>query len=639
MYGSIEQHDPASAPQISGPVKHSTNLGFRFDDLPGVFEIVALGHFAENVLVESDPTILVLLRVPGGPSRVRAVSATLLGRLTIGIKLENGRFSHDPALGAVEAVRVTGELQRSVKLEYALGNSLEAKSDFQTWWVEKIGSQTLWSSARNVWIEIVPAVGADQKPVHLLIPHTVIFQSYFASSSRLIRAVLRNSLDAYESAGRLLDEDNSRVGTVMVQPGWSDFETLFAARLLGSPKAVRAVNLINASLVEAADHHRTQQRPDSKQAFPMRTCLPFEGSSEMTIRSVVVPNNAKIRTLLVHEILKCSGSTGLDRHRVIRETRPSRKDVKAPDTDPDAEALVRQSVIPHPDGIIDEASEPSSDVPGITNRRSNTRFENILAQFERERVTAINSTEGNSNGDSTNHIASEVSATNNFSAGQRTICQEVAVQSAGTGEAIAGGTASPLQFADVPESRPNPPAFELAIRAAESLVISHGIRFEPFCVLKGERILEGWSSFVPSTVDSLHVAWASGELNRITATRRVLVLELQLAAHYVYIFEIERLDGDEGRYQMALLMHPNRGALQPKVVQNILKDLATAKGIWSSMDINLRSVRLNHVTDQEPLALADRWIKKWRKLLVHDTKKAGQVSGAIKDSWALISHK
>jgi hypothetical protein len=614
MYGSIRQHDPASALQSSKAVKQSGDVGFQIADLPGVFEIVGLGHLAENALVESDPTILVLLRVPGGPSRVRRVSATFLGRIPLGTRLENGRLSDAPTLGATEAVRVTGEQQRSVELERALGDSVGAKSNFQTWWIENIGSETLWRNIRDVWIEVIPAVGADQKPVNLLIPHAVIFQSYFASSSRLIGAVLRNNLGAYESAGQLLEEDGSRVGAMMVRPGWSDLETLFAARLLGSPKAVRAVNLINASLVEAADHHRVQQRPNSEQAFPMRTCLPFKGPSDMSVRFVDVPNSTGTRTLLVHEILKCNGSTGLDRHRIIRETRPSHRGTKAPDSDPDADPLVRQSVIPHPDGTIDEMSEPSSDAPGITNRRSNNRFENILARFERERVTAVNSIQGGNDGNSTDHRASEINAANNPSASRRTIRQEVAVRSAGTGEAIAGGTASPLQFVDVPESRPNPLAFELAIRAAESLVITNGIQFEPFCVLNGERVLNGSSSFVPRTVDSLHIEWASGELNRVPVARRVLVLELQFEVHYLYVIEIERLDGDEGRYQMALLMHPNRGALQPRVVQNVLERLAIAKGIWSAADINLRSERLNHVTDQEPLALAARWIKKWRKL-------------------------
>jgi hypothetical protein len=622
MYGSAKQHEPTSAVKASREVKRAANLGFRFTNLPGDFEIVALGHFAENTLVESDPTVLVLLRVPGGAARARHVSTTLLGRLKLGTRVTGGQLSNDPILGTIESLQVAGGPQESVRFECALGDSEETRAKFQTWWIKKIGSETLWRNVHDVWIEVIPAVGADQKIVHLLIPHTVIFQAYFASSSRMIRAVLRNRLELYESAGRLLEEGDLRVGEVTVRPGWSDLDALFAARLIGSNKAARATNLVNASLVEALAHHHATRKPGSKQALPMQTCLPFEGESDMTVRFVDVPNGTGIRTLLVHEILKCNGSTGVDRHRVIRETYPSRKTPTIKEADPDAEPLVQQFAVPHPDGTIDEHSEPSSELPAITHREYADLFESILAKFERKKVAApIKSVSGANDGNSTNLTDHEATAHDRHSAGQTTR-QNIDVQSAGTGEAIAGGTAHPLQFADVSATRPDPPAFELAIRAAESLVISHGIRFEPFCVLNGERILESWSSFVPSMVDLLHVDWASGELNRVSIARRVLVLELQFANCYGYIFEIERLDGDAGRYQMALLMNPNRVALQPGEVQDLLKCLAVSRGVWSAMPIKLKSVdlehllfvHLNHVSNQEPEALAARWIKKWRKL-------------------------
>jgi hypothetical protein len=518
---------------------------------------------------------------------------------------------------------VTGLSQKSIRFDYAFGVSINSELDDTEsepceWWVKTVGSRGLWSSVLDTWLESVPATDVDEAPVRLLIPHAVIFQAYFASSSALIRAVLRNELERYESAGQLSSRDGHRVGEVAVRPGWTDLDVLFAARLLGSARARRAVNLVHSSLIEAIEDHRVKRRSDPERALPLRTCLPFEGASEMTVRYVDVPNSGVSRTLLVHEILSCNGPTELEQIVQVRQDRPPRER-GAHEVSPEADPMVRRSALVQPDATVVEDSEPSSTAPAVTHRRGDDRFAAITSKFERARVRAPGRDGGGGrDGDPAGDAPLEGDPGTGRPGG-RTVRLEVEVTSAGTGQGSTTGTSHGLRFLDVPEPNQDPPAFQLAVRAAEALERTGNVRFEPVGVVTGVRVPGLSLSPAPSEVVAggfiSNVDWAVGLVGGWPAARRILVLELESAGRHVYVVEIERLDGDEGRYQMAMLMHPLKGVLQPQVLQNVLNRLAVARGVWgATTGIALRIKRMNHVRNQKPEALAARWIGRWCEL-------------------------
>jgi hypothetical protein len=577
-------------------------------------------HLLENLLVEDDSQIQVAVRwfvsdKDGvgfqNPHRIIEVSASDLVRLRIGQRfsdVEQLRVAqplNEPLLGHVEDVVLEARDSCTMQL-----HEIEAK--FKIQYLELTNNRNACQPvAENLWMEVIRATDGDGRPVVLILPHVIIVQAFFLGSSVAVRSLFRGELvENFADHCEIIEAENGeRIAHVDRQTGWKDPELCLAAQLKADPEMRRAARSVFAYALKAKDAIR--QSGEENQNLPIKTTLPFAGRATLSIRGSELKKVYGSRCVRVDEILDCRYEAGFDQiqYAPITSAKPSKSNnVGTDESSIDAGPTVRDlEADPEMEAIDDQPAELG---PVLVVRQSRGVFAWLCAKITRKpRTTGPGDSVTT---DSVDGIEGLLDAEIGTSRGRQQRLKLIAKAVAtGKGTYANDAVAYKLEFTSLVDVRPVTALFELSVRAAEFLVTKKLMSFRALAIVDGKIEPSRLSSPVPKrTIDFL---WRYGIQNNKVQLRRVLILELCSDGQHFYMFETERLDGEE--------THPTGGPLDVGELENLLTRLTDARGIWKNVETSLPQRRLNHVAGETAAALATRWSDAMNDL-ISDSKKS-----------------
>jgi hypothetical protein len=339
----------------------------------------------------------------------------------------------------------------------------------------------------------------------------------------------------------------------------------------------------------------------------------------------------------VDEILDCRFQAGFDeiQYATITPAKPKKLNNAGTDeSSTDAGTTVRELEADHEMEVIDD--QPAELGPVLVNQQSRSAFAWLYSKITRKpRTTGPGDFVTT---DSVDGIEGLLDAEIGTSRGRQQRLKLIAKAVAtGKGTYANDAVAYKLEFTSLVDVRPVTALFELSVRAAEFLVANNaktdnnaGKRdsFRALAIVDGKLAPSRLSSPVPAMKnDSL---WRYGIQNNQVHLRRILILELCRDGQHFYMFETERLDGEETHFKSAILMHPTGGPLDVGELEKLLNRLTDARGIWKHVETSLPQRRLNHVAGETAAALAARWSDAMNDL-ISDSKKctSSPISRAI----------
>jgi hypothetical protein len=579
-------------------------------------EITDFLHLRENALVESDSQIQVAVRWHGSngnqeifnnPNRISQVSATTLVRLRIGQffagdrELKLAQPLNEPLLGHVENIVVDAKNSRTMQI-------CDVETELKIRYLETTNGRKVYQSfVDDVWVEVIRATDVSGRSVVLIVPHVIVIQTIFSVSSGAIRAIIRGEVDEkyVDQCELIVGENGEQIARVTHQRDWTQLDVCLAAQLRDSPVMLRAARSVNSFAVLAkpiANSDTAQNR-----RLPIRTVFPFMGQASLTIRSRRLADVDGIRCVRVDEIMDYHYGVGFDEihHVPADSTEPgkTRKNVAADSSSDVGSTIQRLEAGPETEVIDDQPAELG---PVLKDQQFGNACAWLCAMVIRKpRPAKRDKSDAVASDDFEDFLETETGVSRGSQQRLKLVAKTVA-----TGETTYANDAEAyrLEFLNLVDIRPVTPPFELAVRAASHLDATERMSFKPLAIVDGQLDSSRLSSPVPITTKTSQVSqWRYGLQNGEFAMRRILILELNDHGQHVYTFEIERLDGEEDRFQSAVLMHQTGGQLELEVLEGLLEKIAFAEGVWRNVKTPLPRVHLNHVAGETAADLAARW--------------------------------